>query len=112
MSSLRGVGRYGTIGFELIIFMAVGFYGGRYLDAHYGGGRGIITLCGFALGITAGFRNLYKAAKALERDAEREERTSRGEMPYQDEYLEIAQKSDVSEAESTATKNGAKAEGP
>jgi Putative F0F1-ATPase subunit Ca2+/Mg2+ transporter len=95
MSSLRGIGRYGTVGFELLVFMAAGFYGGHYLDTRYGGGRGVITLCGFAFGIAAGFRNLYKAAKSMERDAQIEERANHGEMPYQNEYLEIANKDSV-----------------
>ena len=81
------MGRYGTVGFDLLLSMAIGFYGGRYLDTHYFGNKGWGTIIGAVLGIAAGFRNLFRAAKMMERETAREDREGTG-VPYGDEYLE------------------------
>ncbi|MFO0666677.1 MAG: AtpZ/AtpI family protein [Polyangiaceae bacterium] len=88
MSAWKGIGRYGTVGFDLLFSMGVGFYGGRYLDTHYFGGKGWGTIVGTLLGIAAGFRNLFRAAKMMERETEREDREGTG-VPYSKEYLEV-----------------------
>jgi F0F1-type ATP synthase assembly protein I len=82
----RGYGRYGTVGIELIVTMALGYYGGRYLDARVGG-RGWVTFAGFILGIVLGFRAIFAAGRHMERDVERAERADRGEDPWQDDGL-------------------------
>ena len=88
MSTWKGIGRYGTVGFDLILSMAIGFFGGRWLDSHYFGSKGWVTVIGATLGIAAGFRNLFRAAKMLERETEREDREGTG-VPYANEYLEV-----------------------
>jgi ATP synthase protein I len=80
----RDYGRYGTVGIELIISMAIGYYGGRYLDARIGG-HGWVTFVGFLLGVILGFRAIFAAGRHLQRDAERAERADRGEDPWQDD---------------------------
>ena len=100
MSTWKGLGRYGTVGFDLILSMAVGFYGGRYLDTHYFGSKGWATAIGSILGIAAGFRNLFRAAKLMEKQADNEDREGTG-VPYSEEYLEAIDK-DKAEAKAKA----------
>lgn len=111
MSAWKGMGRYGTVGFDLLLSMGIGFYGGRYLDTHYFGGKGWATLIGAALGIAAGFRNLFRAAKMMQRDTEREDREGTG-VPYSEEYLESidrdAEKAPASASEKSDPENGQK----
>ncbi|MCL2724269.1 MAG: AtpZ/AtpI family protein [Polyangiaceae bacterium] len=83
MASMRGMkafGRYGSLGFELLASIAVGYYGGRWLDrkldTHF------LAIVGFFIGCYAGFRTLFVAAKQMQRDIENEERLERGEDPW------------------------------
>lgn len=97
---MRGVGRYGTAGLELVVGMGIGFFGGRWLDQRFGGGHGYFVIGGVVFGLIAGFRNLFRAAKNMQKDLEREEREA---FPYEREYLaqiENEKKADGAEAES------------
>ncbi|NOY92299.1 MAG: AtpZ/AtpI family protein [Deltaproteobacteria bacterium] len=51
-------GRVSTLGLELGLSIALGFWGGQWLDRKFGTG-GWLTWVGFALGLTAGVRSLY-----------------------------------------------------
>jgi ATP synthase protein I len=84
MLPLKEYGRYGSVGIELVLSIAIGFYGGRWIDGRVGG-HGWITLAGFLGGVYAGFRALYRASKFMMRDIERAERKDRGEDPWSDE---------------------------
>lgn len=87
------MGRYGTVGFDLILSMGLGFFGGQWLDRRYFSNKGYATLIGFLLGLAVGFRNLFRTAKIAAREADEEAVRERdGTMEYQDEYLEIARK--------------------
>ena len=77
MKGMKSFGRYGSVGFELLVSMAGGYYLGRYLDKRFG--THWLALGGFLLGCYAGFRALYKAAKTMQRDIENDERLARGE---------------------------------
>jgi ATP synthase protein I len=68
---LKNLGRYGSIGIELLASMALGYYLGRFLDRKLG--THWIALAGFLLGCAAGFRNLWRTAKKMERELERED---------------------------------------
>jgi ATP synthase protein I len=70
-------GRYGSVGIELVLSVAIGFYGGRWLDTRFGGGRGWLTLLGFVVGVYAGFRQIFRASKEIERAADETERAER-----------------------------------
>lgn len=97
---MRGVGRYGTAGLELVVGMGIGFFGGRWLDQRFGGGHGYFVIGGVIFGLIAGFRNLFRAAKKMQKDLEREEREA---FPYEREYLaqvERAKDGDRAESES------------
>lgn len=77
---LKSFGQYGSVGLELILSIAVGYYLGHWLDGKLG--TRWISVVGFLLGCYAGFRSLFRAAKQMQRDIEREERLERGEDPW------------------------------
>jgi hypothetical protein len=83
MTPWKEFGRYGTVGIELLLSMAIGYYGGRALDVRVGG-HGWVTFLGFLGGITVGFRSLFATARHMEKDIERAEKRDRGELPWQE----------------------------
>jgi ATP synthase protein I len=80
MKGMKSFGRYGSLGFELLGSIAVGYYLGVWLDKK--AGTHWIAFAGFLLGCYAGFRALFKAAKTMQRDIENDERLARGEDPW------------------------------
>ena len=68
----ESLGRYGTVGLELVISVGLGWWAGHWLDGRYGGGRGWLTGIGFAFGAFAGFRQLFIVARKMTREAEAE----------------------------------------
>lgn len=80
MKGLKSVGRYGSLGFELLASIAVGYYLGAWADRKLG--THWIALAGFLVGCYAGFRTLFRAGKQMTRDIERQERLERGEDPW------------------------------
>jgi hypothetical protein len=68
---LKNFGRYGSIGLELLLSIAVGYYLGHW-----------IAFVGFILGCYAGFRALFRIAKQMQLDVERDEKLERGEDPW------------------------------
>ncbi len=81
MSPLKDLGRYGTVGIELLVSMALGYYGGRWLDAKLGAG-GWVTGAGAFMGVAVGFYSIWKASQTMARDVERAEKAARGEDPW------------------------------
>ncbi len=77
---MRAFGKYGSLGFELIGSIGVGYYLGHLLDVKLG--TRWIGFVGFLLGCYAGFRALFKASKQMQRDIEDDERLERGEDPW------------------------------
>jgi hypothetical protein len=77
---MKSFGRYGAVGFELLASIAVGYYGGRWLDGKFG--THFIAVIGFLLGCYAGFRTLFRLPKMMMKDIEREEAMQRGEDPW------------------------------
>lgn len=75
-------GRYGSVGIELFVSIILGYYGGHWLDQKWGGGRGWLTAFGTIVGVYAGFRAIFSAAKHMSADIERAERRDRGEDPW------------------------------
>jgi hypothetical protein len=80
MKGMKSFGKYGALGFELVLSIAVGFLLGDYLDKRFG--THWIAFVGFLVGCYAGFRALYRAAKQMQRDVEIDERLARGEDPW------------------------------
>ncbi len=77
---MKAYGKYGAIGFELLLSIAVGYYLGAWADKKLG--THWIAFVGFLLGCYAGFKALYRAAKTMQRDIELEERLARGDDPW------------------------------
>jgi len=77
---MKSYGRYGAVGFELLASIAVGYYIGHWLDGKLG--TRWIAFVGFLLGCYAGFSALFRTAKQMQRDIEREEKLERGEDPW------------------------------
>ena len=80
MKGMKSFGKYGSLGFELLGSIAVGYYLGRFLDRKFD--THWIAFAGFLLGCYAGFRALFKASQRMQRDIELEERMERGEDPW------------------------------
>jgi ATP synthase protein I len=83
MRGLRSFGKYGAVGFELVLSIFVGYWLGAWLDRKFG--TTWINYVGFLVGCYAGFRALFRAGKAMQKDIEREEAQERGEDPWADE---------------------------
>ena len=65
--SLKTLGHFGGIGFEMAIFVVLGVKGGQWLDGYFG--TSFLTLVGLALGLFAGFRSLAQLTVKLRRKA-------------------------------------------
>ncbi len=78
---LKAFGRYGSVGFELLASIAIGYLFGHWLDTRYSLGGWVTGLFTIA-GVYAGFRSLFKAAKQMQHDIEKEEKLERGEHPW------------------------------
>ena len=66
---------YSTVGLELALSVLFGLLGGQWLDGKFG--TSYLVLVGFALGVFAGFRAVWRAAQRMKRDAEAEERAAK-----------------------------------
>ncbi len=99
----KSVGRYGTVGIELVLSILIGLFGGQYLDVRFG--TTWIWLVGLGVGLYAGFRGLLKTAAKMSRDIEEAEALDQGKELYHEEYLAIARKG---EAEQKAKEEGVK----
>jgi len=77
----KAYGRYGSVGFELVVSMIVGYLFGKWLDDKVGGGGWITGIFSVA-GVYAGFRAIFKAANQMTADIEKEEKLDRGESPW------------------------------
>ncbi|MFT5355271.1 MAG: hypothetical protein ACI9KE_002487 [Polyangiales bacterium] len=65
--SLKTLGHFGGIGFEMAIFVVLGVKGGQWLDGYFG--TTFLTLVGLAVGLFAGFRSLAQLTHKLRRAA-------------------------------------------
>lgn len=75
-SGWKALARYGSVGFELLASIAIGFFVGRWLDRHFGW-TSVGTIGGTILGTYTGFRTLFKRAKEAEREMDREDAAER-----------------------------------
>ncbi len=77
---------YATVGLEFGLSLLVGLFGGRWLDQKLGTANWL-TFIGFGFGMAAGYRAIYRAAKAANRDAEKAEAADQAERQrYHDEH--------------------------
>ena len=70
---MKSLGRYGAVGFELLLSIAVGYYLGRWADGKLG--TRWLALVGFLVGCYAGFRALFR--DVLEHGIDRLHETAR-----------------------------------
>jgi ATP synthase protein I len=75
MQGLRGIGTYGTVGLDFAVAVTIGLLGGWWLDKKVGW-TPWLTVVGLLLGVAAGFNVLFKAARKLREETERDERES------------------------------------
>jgi hypothetical protein len=75
-SGWKSLGRYGSIGFELIASILIGFFLGRWLDRHFGW-HSVGTIGGVLLGTYTGFRTLFRRAKEAEREMDMDDARER-----------------------------------
>jgi hypothetical protein len=77
---MKSYGRYGSVGLELVLSIAVGYYIGHWADGKLG--THWVGFVGFLIGCYSGFRALFKAGRTMQRDIEREEQLERGIDPW------------------------------
>jgi F0F1-type ATP synthase assembly protein I len=69
----KELGRYGTVGLDLVLSIVILGGIGRWLDGRFWHEQGWGTLGGFLLGVAVGVRNLVWVARRMQRDIERAE---------------------------------------
>jgi ATP synthase protein I len=79
----RGVGSFGTIGFQIVLCIAVGFWGGRWLDEKFGTAPNLSWL-GFVFGIAAAINSVMRAHREMQALAAKEEREQGNPRPIYD----------------------------
>lgn len=81
----KALGTYGTLGLEIILSVALGLFGGQWLDRKLGTG-GWLTWIGFAYGLAAAGRAIYRAMRKSSREAEDlEQRERQARKEFDDE---------------------------
>ena len=72
----KALGSYGTLGMEIALSVVVGLFGGQWLDRKLNTG-GVLTWVGFAYGLAAAGRAIYRAVRKSNREAEEHDRRER-----------------------------------
>ena len=67
------IGRYGSVGLELVLTILIPAALGHWLDGRYWHDSGYGVGVGFVIGVVVGFRNLVRTANGMQRDIERAE---------------------------------------
>lgn len=78
----KAIGTYGTLGLEIALSVAVGLFGGQWLDKKFHT-HSVLTWVGFAYGLAAAGRAIYRAVRQANREAEAAERR---EQASRDQY--------------------------
>ncbi len=84
MQGLRGIGTYGTVGLDFAVAVTIGLLGGWWLDKKVGW-TPWLTVVGLLLGVAVGFNVLFKAARKLREETERDERESHSKRDGNDD---------------------------
>ncbi len=69
----KEIGRYGSVGIELVLAILIMAGIGHWMDQRYWGAHGWGLGAGFLLGAAVGFRNLLRTASNMQKDIERAE---------------------------------------
>jgi len=76
----KGLGGYGTLGFEIVLSFLIGVFGGKWLDDRYGTTPWFF-LGGLALGSVLSVKAILRAMKLMRQVAEKEEREEGNPKP-------------------------------
>jgi ATP synthase protein I len=68
---LKQFARLASVGIELVVSTVIGLLGGRWLDSKLST-TPWLTLVGLLLGVIAGFRSMFVAARAAQKKAEQQ----------------------------------------
>jgi ATP synthase protein I len=81
----KALGNYGTLGLEIAFSIGLGLFGGQWLDKQLGT-HGWLTWVGFAYGLAAAGRAIYRAMRKSTREAEELERREQADrQKYEDD---------------------------
>jgi len=69
----RDIGRYGSVGIELLLTILIASAIGHWIDGRYGSRRDWGMGIGFVVGVAVAFRNLVRTAQGMQKDIERTE---------------------------------------
>jgi len=87
-SDWKAMGSYGTLGLEVVLSVLFGLFVGRWADGKLGTSP-YLALAGFALGVAAAGRAVFRVAREMQRetanDGWRESQTDRPALPTRDE---------------------------
>jgi ATP synthase protein I len=72
----KALGNYGTLGLEIALSVTVGLLGGQWLDRRFHT-HGVLTWVGFAYGLAAAGRAIYRAVRKANREADAAEQRER-----------------------------------
>ena len=100
----KPMGSYGTIGLEVVLSIMFGLFGGRWLDGKYGTGPWLAIL-GFAFGLAAGVRAIWRAwseMQAITRQEEKEEGNPAPMYPKEEDDDDDDESSDESSDEESS----------
>ncbi len=64
---MKLIGRFSSIGIEMVVATCLGFFGGQWLDAQFGT-KPYLMYVGLVFGIAAGFRGLIRIARKTDLD--------------------------------------------
>lgn len=79
----RGVGSFGTLGLEIVLCIAFGFFGGRWLDGRFDTAPYLAGL-GFVFGLAAAIKGVMRAHAEMQALAAKEEREQGNPLPRYD----------------------------
>ncbi len=80
----KALGNYGTLGMEIALSVVVGLLGGQWLDKKLHTG-GWLTWVGFAYGLAAAGRAIYRAVQKSNREAVEADRSEREDRQKYDD---------------------------
>jgi F0F1-type ATP synthase assembly protein I len=96
----RGVGSFGTIGLEIVLCIAFGFFGGRWLDEKFGTAP-YLSVVGFVFGLAAAIKSVMRAHAEMQALAAKEEREQGNPRPIYDARDDEQKNADIKNDDET-----------
>lgn len=79
----RGLGSFGTLGLEIVLCIALGFFGGKWLDDKFDTAP-YLAVIGFCFGLAAAIKGVMRAHAEMQALAAKEEREQGNPRPIYD----------------------------